>query len=143
MGVDRRDGNGPFPAEPLTLRGLLQGPVRHQHPVGQDGDDDGGPPDGDFILPDGDGTDGDGDMDEAGDGDADGEPGPADLVVMPELLNFGTVTLNLRTLPVSSATELRADKPLTVDQSRNAVSLDVGPGDIRIVHLVTGPASQQ
>jgi len=54
-----------------------------------------------------------------------------------------TVTLNLRTLPVSSATELRADKPLTVDQSRNAVSLDVGPGDIRIVHLVTGPASQQ
>ncbi|MBU0611749.1 MAG: hypothetical protein KKI08_27985 [Armatimonadetes bacterium] len=54
-----------------------------------------------------------------------------------------TVTLNLRALAVSSATELRADTPLTVDQAQNAVTLDVGPGDIRIVHLVTGPASQK
>ena len=54
-----------------------------------------------------------------------------------------TVTVKLRSLRASAVRELRADKPLTVDKGPNAFSLQVGPGDIRIVHIVTTPTGQK
>ncbi len=49
------------------------------------------------------------------------------------------VTIALRDLAVKEARELLADKVLTCDRIAKSVTLDVGPGDIRIVKLITAP----
>jgi hypothetical protein len=45
------------------------------------------------------------------------------------------VTLDLRSLRVRSVCELRADRPVSMEQGKNAVTVDVGPGDIRILKI--------
>jgi hypothetical protein len=47
------------------------------------------------------------------------------------------VMIDLRSLKVNSARELRADKEIALEQGSRALSIDVGPGDIRIVKLTT------
>lgn len=54
-----------------------------------------------------------------------------------------TVTVKLRALRASSVTELREDKPLTVDRGRNDFRLDVGPGDVRIIKIVAAPVDRK
>lgn len=46
------------------------------------------------------------------------------------------VTIDLRALGATSACELREDKPVAIDSVKNAISIDVGPGDIRVVKIV-------
>ena len=45
------------------------------------------------------------------------------------------VTVSLRGLRVSGARELRGDVPIAIDRDRNAITVEVGPGDIRVVKI--------
>jgi len=47
------------------------------------------------------------------------------------------VTIDMRALRVAGVRELRAEKDLVVEQGTNALTIEVGPGDIRIVKIVT------
>ncbi len=65
----------------------------------------------------------------------------------PEELNAAEtakVTVDLGALRVAGLRELRADKSLALKPGKNAFSIEVGPGDIRIVKITThrGPTSK-
>lgn len=47
------------------------------------------------------------------------------------------VTVDLRGLPVAGLCELRTDKPLSVASGKNGFTIEVGPGDIRVVKIAT------
>jgi hypothetical protein len=47
------------------------------------------------------------------------------------------VTVDLRGLPVAGLCELCADKPLSVASGKNGFTIEVGPGDIRVVKIAT------
>ncbi len=49
------------------------------------------------------------------------------------------VTIALRNLAVTGVRELRADKDLAWEKDQKTVTLDVGPGDIRVVKISTFP----
>lgn len=58
----------------------------------------------------------------------------------PEVLDpahTAKVTVHLRRLSVASLRELRADQPLTLDNDKHAFTIDVGPGDVRVVKIAT------
>jgi len=54
------------------------------------------------------------------------------------------VTVAMRALPVKSVHELRADKAIPLEQGKNVCTIEVGPGDIRILKIATkdGPRSE-
>jgi hypothetical protein len=47
------------------------------------------------------------------------------------------VTVELRRLKVTGLQELRTDRPVALDQANSAFTIDVGPGDIRVVKIAT------
>jgi hypothetical protein len=47
------------------------------------------------------------------------------------------VTVDLRALPVASLRELRKDEPVRLDRDKDGFTIQVGPGDIRIVKIAT------
>jgi hypothetical protein len=47
------------------------------------------------------------------------------------------VTINLRAIEISGVRELRSEKEMVVGQGKNTLAIEVGPGDIRIVKIVT------
>jgi hypothetical protein len=58
----------------------------------------------------------------------------------PETFDAGAtarVTVDMRRLAVAGLRELRAEQPITPEQGKNAFTIDVGPGDIRVVKIVT------
>ncbi|MEN6645538.1 MAG: hypothetical protein ABFE08_24090 [Armatimonadia bacterium] len=52
------------------------------------------------------------------------------------------VTVRMRALRASSVRELRQGTRIAVDARRNAFTIDVGPGDVRIIHIVTDGATR-
>jgi hypothetical protein len=50
------------------------------------------------------------------------------------------VTIDLRDLVVTGVRELREDKEIITEQGKNGFAIEVGPGDIRIVMIVTNQA---
>lgn len=70
--------------------------------------------------------------------------GVTKFTTTPEALDAAetaTVTVDLRRLRATGLRELRADRPLALDGDKNAFTLQVGPGDIRIVKIATGDGS--
>ncbi len=54
---------------------------------------------------------------------------------------MANVTVNMRELQVAGVSELRVNAPITLEQGKNAFSIQVGPGDIRIVKITTKNSS--
>lgn len=52
------------------------------------------------------------------------------------------VVVDMRALPVTGLRELRTDQPLALEPAKNAFSIDVGPGDIRVVKMTIRPGSR-
>ncbi|MEN6549873.1 MAG: hypothetical protein ABFE07_27845, partial [Armatimonadia bacterium] len=52
------------------------------------------------------------------------------------------VTVRMRALRASSVRELRQGTRIAVDAGRNAFTIDVGPGDVRVIHIVTDGATR-
>jgi len=48
-----------------------------------------------------------------------------------------TVTVDLRALRVSGARELRGDVPIAIGRERNVITVEVPPGDIRVIKITT------
>jgi len=54
---------------------------------------------------------------------------------------MANVTVNMRALQVAGVSELRVNAPITLEQGKNAFSIQVGPGDICIVKITTKNSS--
>jgi hypothetical protein len=49
------------------------------------------------------------------------------------------VTVDMRALPVAKVRELLTDKDIAMTPGRNALTIEIGPGNIRVVHITTDP----
>jgi len=49
------------------------------------------------------------------------------------------VTVDLRALPVARVRELLEDKDIAMTPGKNALTIEIGPGDVRVVQITTDP----
>jgi sucrose-6-phosphate hydrolase SacC (GH32 family) len=68
--------------------------------------------------------------------------GVAKFTKTPDELNpaeTARVTVDLRALPVARVRELLEDKDVALTSGKNALTIEVGPGDVRVLEITTGP----